>query len=591
MFEEIQSVDSGIAGLVDRAMREAGLDAPHLERLGALGRALRERAPGLFSAAPRVTLLERVERGFFQPVDIAGMSESQRALLAALLEGPVTHLRLRALLIRWAGHGNPREPFDRMRFDCMRMQEILRRGALRVFGVDLPRCDEILDLVERLTLTQLAILADLAKSAAPAAAPGMGEPHAPTVIDRLRVLLATQRRTPGTTLAVLVVELGVIRRIDSVWGRIVGSSVRSRMLERLRNSSLRAGDAVSDFGRDDLMIFLPGISGPGPALLAARNMVHLLSAPIHVDSGEILPRPAIGVAVYPTHGDTPVTLLRRAKLACQAAPLTPDQVALYAPAMEERQAGTRAYRARLRAALDADKFDLAFQPQFQVRGRKLAGAESLLRWEDGELGEVEPKRLVAYAESAELITEVSWWVLDHAMRACAGFSSSGLDVPVSVNLSPSNLLEPDLPDVVERGLHAWRIAPGRLGIEIAEHALLGDSAEVTNALHRLRESGVRLSLDDFGTGYSSIDRLSAMPLDEVKIARALVRDIDVNAQHERAVRSMIDLGHALGITVVAQGVESEAVAARLADIGCDRMQGYFPGVPLNASEFASRFAG
>ncbi len=588
MFEEVQSVDAGIAGLVDRAMREAGFDGPILERLASLGRALHEQAPGLFATTPRVTLLERVERGFFRPIDIAGMSESQRALLAALLEGPLNQARLRALLIRWAGHGNPREPFDRMRFDCMRMQEILRRGALRVFGVDLPRCDEILDLVERLTLLQLAILADMARTIAPAAAPDQPQPT--TVIDRLRTLLATQRRTPGTALAVLVVELGVIRRIDSVWGRMVGDSVRSRMLERVRGLALRTGDELSDFGRDDLMIFLPGAAGASAALLAARSMIHLLGVPIHVDSGEIVPRPVIGIAVYPEHGDTPVTLLRRAKLACQAAPVAPDRVALYSAAMEERQASAHAYGARLRAALDADHFDLAFQPQFDVRSRKLAGAESLLRWEDSELGEVEPKRLVAYAESAEMITEVSWWVLDHAMRACADFGRGGLTVPVSVNLSPHNLLELDLPDLVERGLRGWGIPPGRLGIEIAEGALLGNSAEVTQCLHRLRESGVRLSLDDFGTGYSSIDRLSAMPLDEVKIARSLVHDIDVNAQHERAVRSMIDLGHALGMTVVAQGVESEAVAARLAEIECDRMQGYFPGLPLNASEFAARFS-
>src|SRR5258706_1660843 len=338
MFEEIQSVDSGIAGLVDRAMREGGLDAPHLERLGSLGRALREQAPGLSTAAPRVTLLERIERGFFQPVDIAGMSESQRALLAALLEGPLSHARLRALLIRWAGHGNPREPFDRMRFDCMRMQEILRRGALRVFGIDLPHVDEILDLVERLTLLQLAILADLAKSVGPAA-PSAEEPESPTVIDRLRTLLAAQRRAPGSTLAVLVVQLGVIRRIDSVWGRVVGDSVRSRMLARLRGSTLRTGDVPSDFGRDDLMIFLPDITGPAAALLAARSMIHQLGAAIHVDNGEIVARPAVGIAVYPEHGDTPVTLLRRGEAPPPAPPPSPRHVALLIPALGERQGG------------------------------------------------------------------------------------------------------------------------------------------------------------------------------------------------------------------------------------------------------------
>ncbi len=591
MAEEQGIHDPAIAEAVDRVMREAGLNELVLGRLASLGRAIREQAPGLFTVTPREAPLEQADRSFFHPIDASAMSEAQRELFGALTRGRLGMAQLRALLVRWAGQADPREPLDRMRFDCMRLQEILRRGALRVFGIDPPHCDEILEVIERLAWLQLGVLAALPKQPPPLPrAAGKSEPQFASFADRLRALIAVQQRATGTTLAVLVIDCGVIERIDAVWGFLAGESARTRAIQRLRNTVLRAGDVLSEFGRDDLICVLPAIPGAGVAQLAAHKIMRVLSTAVRIDQGEIVPRPAIGIAIHPEHGDNPALLLQRAKVACQAAHERPEHIAQYSEALEHTQAESLAYESRLRAALDEGQLDLAFQPQFRLADRRIVGVEGLLRWNDARLGAVEAKKAIAIAESASLINEVSWWVLNNALRNCAEFRDRGLDIPISVNLSPQNLLERDLPDFVDRGLRTWDLPPDRLVLEITENAMLSAAPEVTETLARLKVSGVRIALDDFGTGYSSMANLSAIPLDELKIDRAFVGDLHLNAQHDRIVRSLIGLGHNLGLTVVAEGVEHEAVAQRLAALECDRMQGFHPCAPLGAREFLARFA-
>jgi len=571
-------------------MREAGLNELALGRLATLGRAIREQAPGLFTAAQRDAPPEQADRSFFQPIDSSAMSDAQRMLFEALMRAKLGHAQLRTLLLRWAGQADAREPLDRMRFDCMRLQEILRRGALRVFGIDPPHCDEILEVVERLAWLQLGILASLPKQIPTIKPAGQSEPHFATFAERMRALIAVQQRSAGTALAVLVIDCGVIERIDAVWGFLAGEAARTRLIQRLRNTVLRAGDVLSEFGRDDLICVLPAIPSSGVALLAAHKIMRVIGAPVRVDDGEIVPRPAIGIAIHPEHGDSPALLLQRAKIACQAALERPEHVAQYSDALEHTQAESLAYESRLRAALDEGQLDLVFQPQFRLTDRRIAGVEGLLRWDDAQLGAVEARKTIAVAESAGLINEVSWWVLNNALRHCAEFGERGLHIPVSINLSPQNLLERDLPDFIDRGLRTWDLSPDRLVLEITENAMLSAAAEVGETLTRLKDSGVRIALDDFGTGYSSMSSLSAIPLDELKIDRSFVHDLHLNAQHDRIVRSLIGLGHNLGLTVVAEGVEHEAAVQRLAELECDRMQGFHPGAPLAARDFLTRFA-
>jgi EAL domain-containing protein (putative c-di-GMP-specific phosphodiesterase class I) len=247
------------------------------------------------------------------------------------------------------------------------------------------------------------------------------------------------------------------------------------------------------------------------------------------------------------------------------------------------------YENRLRAAIDQGALELVFQPQFRLADGAVVGVESLLRWKDSELGVVPPSQAIAVAESAGLMNEVTWWVLNNALRHCAEFRFRGLDIRVGVNLSANNLREPDLLDFIDRALRTWGVPPANLVIEVTETAVLGAAEAISETFGRLKALGVRLSIDDFGTGYSSMNYLANMPFDEMKIDLSFVRDMVSVPAHERIVRSLIDLAHNLGLTVVAEGVENERTRARLAELGCDCIQGYFASEPLEPERLVATY--
>jgi EAL domain-containing protein (putative c-di-GMP-specific phosphodiesterase class I) len=193
------------------------------------------------------------------------------------------------------------------------------------------------------------------------------------------------------------------------------------------------------------------------------------------------------------------------------------------------------------------------------------------------------------ADSAGLANEITWWVLNNALRHCAEFRARGLDLRVGVNLTAHNLRERDLPDFVDRALRTWGLDGDRLVIEVTETAVIGAGNAIAESFARLKALGVRLAIDDFGTGYSSMNYLATMPFDEMKIDLAFVSDMARVPQHDRIVRSLIHLAHDLGLVVVAEGVEDAAVATRLAELGCDLMQGYFTSAPLDPESLLAAY--
>jgi len=249
------------------------------------------------------------------------------------------------------------------------------------------------------------------------------------------------------------------------------------------------------------------------------------------------------------------------------------------------------YENRLRAAIDQGTLDLVFRPQFRLADGALVGVESLLRWTDSELGVVPPSQAIAVAESAGLMNEVTWWVLNNALRHCAEFRFRGLDIRVGVNLSANSLRERGLPDFIDRALRTWEVPPGSLVIEVTETAVLGAAEAISETFVRLKALGVRLSIDDFGTGYSSMNYLASMPFDEMKIDLFFVRDMVSVPAHKRIARSLIELAHNLGLIVVAEGEENEPTRARLAELGCDCIQGYHASEPLAPEKLATVYGG
>ena len=589
--ERLLAAHSGEAPLTEsavaRLLGEFGIDEALLGQLNALGLAVRREAPDLMAPLAREATLAHAEGAFFAPLLAGTMSEPQKAVIDALSRGGLGMAALNAQLAGWALAVNPQEPAERIRRDCLPLQEALRAGALRVYAGDPDRREAALAAAERFVLAQLAVCVAAAATGAARGAGGPLPEHVP-LVEHLRKRIARCEQE-GRALALVYVECGIIGRIDGIWGFHVGDAVRTRILARMRTDVLRPGDLLSEVGRDEFACVLDIVSGPGVAMLAAQKALRALNVPVRVAETEVYARPAVGVALYPEHGESPATLLQRAKIACLVARDELERIAVYQEKQEDPHTRMLVYENRLRAAIDQGTLELVFQPQFRLADGALVGVESLLRWKDSELGVVPPSQAIAVAESAGLMNEVTWWVLNNALRHCAEFRFRGLDIRVGVNLSANNLRERDLPDFIDRALRTWDVPPASLVIEVTETAVLGAAAAISDTFGRLKALGVRLSIDDFGTGYSSMNYLANMPFDEMKIDLSFVRDMVSVPAHERIVRSLIDLAHNLGLTVVAEGVENEPTRARLAALGCDCIQGYFASEPLDPERLVATY--
>lgn len=399
-----------------------------------------------------------------------------------------------------------------------------------------------------------------------------------------------ERAADGGNLAVLLIECGVISRIDAVWGYHVGDAVRDRVISLLRSDVLRPGDLVGAMGRDDFACILSALEGPAVALLAAQKSLRALNTPFWIGDEEIYANPAIGIGMYPAHGEQPEILLQRAKSACALARDLPGRIADYGEDLDNSAATKLLYENRLRTAVSEDALDLVFQPQYDLRLGQIMGAEGLLCWHDPALGRVAAEHAFAAAESAEKVTDLVSSILNRALRTVSEFRySAGLDLRIGIKLPARALRNTELVDVVERALGTWGRRPGTLILEIGETALLGKEAVARETLGRLKELGLKLSIDDPGMALSSLFWLATMPFQEIKIDVSAARDLAGMPKSERIIQSIIELAHHLRLDVVAVGVADDAMAARLKELGCDHMQADYKGPALPPAQFVERF--
>jgi diguanylate cyclase (GGDEF)-like protein len=429
-----------------------------------------------------------------------------------------------------------------------------------------------------------------AGSGEPAAASG-GSSAAATIpfLGALRARIE-ERRADGQNLALLLIDCGVIGRIDAVWGYHVGDAVRTRIDAALRAEVLRPNDLLGDMCRDDFACVLSPVEGPAVALLAAEKSLRALSAPFWIGDEEIYTRPSIGIAMYPAHGDQAEPLLQRAKSACVVAGGEPTHIAVYADNQENPETSRLLHENRLRTAVAEDALELVFQPQYDLRFGQIMGVESLLRWRNPALGMVPAGDAFAAAESSGLVTDLLSSVLNRALRNCSEFRySAGLDLRIGVNLPGRALLQTELPDVVERALRTWDLRPSRLMLEIGETSVLGSDAAARETLVRLKELGVKLSIDDAGLALSSLFGLATLPFQEIKIDVSVAHDLADVPKSERILQSLIELAHHLKLEVVAVGVADDAAAERLKGLGCDYMQADYKGPALDPQGFVARF--
>ncbi|MGH8706307.1 MAG: putative bifunctional diguanylate cyclase/phosphodiesterase [Burkholderiales bacterium] len=395
-----------------------------------------------------------------------------------------------------------------------------------------------------------------------------------------------KRRADGQSLALVFVDCGIVGEVDDVWGRSVGDAVRARFGSMLRSEVLRQDDLLLELSRDEMACVLDPVQSPGVALLAAEKILRALDEPVWLGEDQVYARPAIGVALFPEHGDAAAPLLQHARIACRFTRHRPERITVYAEAQGRPEAEHLRYANRLRAAIAGDGLELVFRPRVEFRSSMVTGAECTLRWSNGDHGLVPVETAFAAAEPGGLASRFTEWMLNGALRDCGEFrQSGGLDLRVGVNLPAKYLRDRDLPEFVARALGTWGLRAGRLVIQITDSGVLQGSGKAQDTFMRLKAVGVRLSIADGGAGYSALAHLATLPFHEIKIPSSCVREMLNVPQHLSVVRSLIELAHGFKLEVVADGVENEALAARLKELGCDYMMGSHVGPPLDTAGF------
>lgn len=421
---------------------------------------------------------------------------------------------------------------------------------------------------------------------------GVGDPFVAdpdAFIGALRDRLI-ERQGDSSSLAVLVIDCGVINRIDAVWGYHVGDAVRNRVSSMLCAEVLRPGDFVGAMGRDDFACVLSIVDDPAVALLAARKTLRVLKSPFWIGEDEIFARPAIGFATYPDLGDHAELLLQRAKSACAQARILPGLVASYAEISNDSAESELLRENRLRTAVSENALELIFQPQYDLRLGQVMGAEALLHWSDPTSSLISAEEAFVAADSADMVTELVSSILNRALRNVSEFRySAGLDLRIGVRLPASILRHPELVDVVQRSLGTWSRRPGTLILGISETEVLHSDPVARETLVRLREVGVKLSIDDHRMTIESLFHLAGLPFQEIKLDVSAVGDLSATPKSDRILQSVIELAHHLRLAVVAVGVADDAAAARLKELRCDYMQADFKGPALGPAQFVERF--
>ncbi|GAA4687782.1 bifunctional diguanylate cyclase/phosphodiesterase [Phytohabitans rumicis] len=385
-------------------------------------------------------------------------------------------------------------------------------------------------------------------------------------------------RAPGEVVAVLLFDVDRLRDVNESLGHAAGDKLLAEVAKRLRAFAPPAA-LVGRVGGDEFVVTLRSESADAATLLAVelreqvRDPIKFGTLTIDVDT-------AVGVVVHPDHGSDPATLLQRADVATTAAKSVPGGVQLFSAGLESRSVRRLELAGDLRRALDNDELEVYFQPKVTLTDRRLVGVECLARWEHPAHGAVAPEDFVAVAEHTGQLGRLTEAVLKEGLRRCREWADADRPLSVAVNLSPRTLVDPGFPGRVDALLREYGVAPEQVTFEIKEDGVVGPNDRPLPTLRRLRDLGVRLSVDDFGTGYSSLSYLRRLPVHEVKIDRSFVQGMATDAGDLAIVRAVVALSLQFGLTVVAEGVESELTLELLKEMGCEIGQGFLFSRPL-----------
>ncbi len=383
---------------------------------------------------------------------------------------------------------------------------------------------------------------------------------------------------PGCPSAVVLLDLDRFKEVNDTLGHHNGDLLLAQVAERLR-SSVRDVDTVARLGGDEFGLVLPGIGTPEQAQPMLDRIHAAIERDMTIAGLPLSVEASMGVVFVPRDGDDADALLQHADIAMYVAKRAHAGAVYYEPEQDDYNAERLALVGELRRALERDELVLHFQPQVDSSGR-VHTVEALVRWQHPERGMLSPDEFVPVAEQTGLIEPLTRWVLDAALAQLVAWSELAPNLVVAVNISARTLHRSEFPDLVLEALAHAGLPPERLLLEITESALVANAGAAAVVLARLRDAGLRLSLDDFGQGYTSLAQLRHLPLSELKIDKAFVLSILDSPADAAIVRSVIELGHNLGMFVVAEGVESPAALELVREFGCDAAQGFLFTRPL-----------
>ncbi len=409
---------------------------------------------------------------------------------------------------------------------------------------------------------------------------------------KARAAAAADTHAYGEELAVLFVDLDRFKRINDTLGHASGDLLLREVASRF-SGCLRPEDTLARMGGDEFTVLLPRIPGQSYAVSVSQMLLRTLRRPIQVGAQEFHVGASIGISLCPRDGEESQSLLKHADIAMyQAKAGGGGGCQVYARRMNEGSYQRLVEEAELRRALERDELSLCFQPQIDLMTGEIRAVEALARWHHPERGPVPPAHFIPLAEQADLIVELGEWALRRACVQAARWRAEGHShLRVAVNLSARHMMQPRLVDRLAQMLEETGLPGNGLDIELTESSLCRGSDPTPQTLQALRAMGIRLSVDDFGTGYSSLAYLRRFPVDILKIDRTFVAALgggaETAATDEALVRACIEMAHALGAKVVAEGVETEAQVARLKALDCDLVQGYLYSRPVPAETLQS----
>jgi diguanylate cyclase (GGDEF)-like protein len=402
--------------------------------------------------------------------------------------------------------------------------------------------------------------------------------------EQIRTLVPAPQATEGRWAAMLVLDLDGFKAVNDTLGHPAGDMLLNHVADRLR-ASIRPIDVVARLGGDEFAVLLTQLPDASKAAEIATLLLDRLRTGLYTVHGiELTVDASVGIALIPEHGEDADLLLQRADVAMYQAKSSRAGIVVYDEATDLHDVAELGLLAELRRAIETDELVLHYQPKACLATGDIVGVEALVRWQHPVRGLLGPAAFIPLAENTGLMAPLTEWVLRRAMEQAASWRHRGLTLPVAVNVSPRSLLDGNLAGTLLRLLADAGLPSHLLEIEITETAIMADPDGAVRMLRQLQAMGVRVSIDDFGTGYTSLSYLKQLPVHTLKIDRVFVADILENHKDQAIAESIIALGHKLGLSVIAEGIENDDVWQRLISLNCDEGQGYHLARPMPSAD-------